>query len=59
MLNSTPTMQGARAVSFRPITDESKLVYLDWVTANRNRVTEMTGGKVGYLHIAIWAPTAS
>ncbi len=51
MLNSKPTMEGARAVSFRPITDESKLVYLDWVAGNRNKVAEMTGGKVGYIHV--------
>jgi tricorn protease len=51
MVNSKPSMEGARNVSFRAVTDESKLVYLDWVTANRNKVTEMTGGKVGYLHV--------
>jgi tricorn protease len=26
-------------------------VYLDWVLANHRRVTEMTDGRVGYLHI--------
>jgi tricorn protease len=51
MLNSRPTMKDARSVSFRSITDETKLVYLDWVTSNRNMVTEMTGGKVGYIHV--------
>src|ERR1043166_5666658 len=51
MLNAKPAMEGARSVSYRPITDEAKLVYLDWVTANRNKVTEMTGGKVGYIHV--------
>jgi tricorn protease len=51
MVNAKPSIEGARSVSFRPITDESKLVYLDWVTRNRNTVTEMTGGKVGYLHV--------
>lgn len=51
MLNSKPTLEGARSVSFRPITDESKLVYLDWVARNRDMVSEMTGGKVGYIHV--------
>jgi tricorn protease len=50
-LNSKPTMEGAHTASFRPITDESKLVYLDWVNANRRKVSEMTGGRVGYLHL--------
>jgi tricorn protease len=50
-LNSTPTSQGARTVTFRPVTAESDLVYLDWVEANRKRVSDLTGGRVGYLHI--------
>jgi tricorn protease len=50
-LNSTPSMQGARTVSFRPITNESDLIYLDWIEANRKRVSDMTSGRVGYIHI--------
>lgn len=50
-VNSTPSMTGARQISYRPITDETSLIYLDWVTANRNRVSQMTNGKVGYIHI--------
>ncbi|MCW5970741.1 MAG: PD40 domain-containing protein [Blastocatellales bacterium] len=50
-LNDRPVMEGARTVSYRPITDESNLIYLDWVNANRRRVSEMTGGRVGYIHI--------
>jgi tricorn protease len=51
VVNSTPTTQGARTISYRPITDESNLIYLDWITANRRRVSEMTNGRVGYLHV--------
>jgi tricorn protease len=50
-VNSTPTMQGARTASYRPITDEGNLIYLDWITRNRKRVEEATGGRVGYIHI--------
>jgi tricorn protease len=50
-LNSRPTMEGARTVSYRPITDESNLIYLDWIEGNRQRVSEATGGRVGYIHI--------
>ncbi|HCA59058.1 MAG TPA: peptidase S41 [Blastocatellia bacterium] len=50
-VNSTPSMQGARQVTFRPITNESDLIYLNWIEANRKRVSEMTGGRVGYIHI--------
>lgn len=50
-LNSTPSKQGARTVTIRPITDEGNLTYLDWVLGNRRRVDEMSGGRLGYLHI--------
>jgi len=50
-VNKEPTMNGARTVIYRPITDESNLIYLNWVNANRRKVSEMTGGRVGYIHI--------
>lgn len=50
-VNKEPTMTGARTVSYRPITNESDLIYLDWVTANRKKVSDLTGGRVGYIHI--------
>jgi tricorn protease len=50
-VNSKPTMEGSRTISYRPITDETNLIYLDWVEANRKRVAEATGGRVGYIHI--------
>jgi tricorn protease len=50
-LNSTPTMQGARTVTFRPLTNESDLIYLDWVQGNRARVDQLSNGRLGYLHI--------
>ncbi|MGA2194607.1 MAG: S41 family peptidase [Bryobacteraceae bacterium] len=51
LVNSTPSTQGARTISYRPITDESKLVYFDWVAANRRRVDELSGGRIGYLQV--------
>ncbi|HSE22672.1 MAG TPA: S41 family peptidase [Pyrinomonadaceae bacterium] len=50
-LNKTPTMQGSRTVSYRPITDETNLIYLDWVNGNREKVSKATNGRVGYLHV--------
>ncbi len=50
-VNSTPNSAGARQVSYRPVTDEGNLIYLDWITANRKRVSDMTNGRVGYIHI--------
>ena len=50
-LNSRPALEGARQVTYQPITSETQLIYLDWVTANRRRVDSMTNGRVGYLHL--------
>jgi tricorn protease len=50
-VNSKPSMDGSRTVSYRPITDETNLIYLDWVDGNRKRVADATGGRVGYIHI--------
>ncbi len=50
-LNDRPTLEGARKTTFKPITDESSLRYLAWVTDNRRKVEEATNGDVGYLHI--------
>jgi tricorn protease len=50
-LNNKPSLDGARTVSYRPITDESNLIYLDWVDKNRQKVSQATNGRVGYIHI--------
>ena len=50
-VNSKPTMDGSRIISYRPIADEGNLIYLDWVARNRQKVEEATGGRVGYIHI--------
>jgi tricorn protease len=50
-LNLKPVTEGSRTVSFRPITDESQLIYLDWVNRNRRMVSDLSGGRIGYIHI--------
>jgi len=50
-LNSKPNMEGARQVSYRPITSERNLIYLNWITRNREYVSKMTNGRIGYIHI--------
>lgn len=50
-VNSRPAMQGAREVTYKPITSEASLLYLEWVDHNRRYVEQKTGGRVGYLHI--------
>ncbi len=50
-VNKTPSFEGARIVSYRPITDEGNLIYLNWVNQNRRKVEQATSGRVGYIHI--------
>jgi len=50
-VNDAPKMDGAREITFKPVTDEDALRYLAWVQRNYERVDEMSDGAVGYLHI--------
>jgi tricorn protease len=50
-LNAKPSLDGSRKVSYKPITDESNLIYLDWVNHNREKVSQMTNGRIGYIHV--------
>jgi len=50
-LNSKPSTDGARRISYRPIITDRNLIYLDWVALNREAVSKATNGRVGYIHI--------
>lgn len=50
-LNDRPTKEGARTVTYRPITDEGNLIYLNWINDNRRKVSELSGGRLAYIHI--------
>jgi tricorn protease len=50
-VSRTPSSDGAREVTFTPVTQENSLIYLTWVNANRRRVTELSNGRIGYVHV--------
>lgn len=50
-VNSQPLMDGARRVTIDPIADEQKLHYNHFVQHNRARVAQLSGGRLGYLHL--------
>ena len=50
-VNAKPVLDGSRTISYSPIASETNLIYLDWVTHNREAVDKATGGKVGYIHL--------
>ncbi|MCB9887290.1 MAG: PD40 domain-containing protein [Planctomycetes bacterium] len=51
LVNGRPQVAEARAVTIAPIETEEHLVYHAWVQANRRRVDELSGGKLGYVHL--------
>ncbi len=50
-INSIASETGARTIVIKPIADESKLYYYNWVEDNIAKVTKATDGQVGYIHI--------
>ncbi len=50
-VNERPRERGARDVMVETITQETNLRYLDWVEDRARRVDELSGGRVGYLHL--------
>ena len=50
-LNSKPSLNGARRVTYNPIDSEASLLYMEWVEGNRKKVHDMTDGRVGYIHL--------
>jgi tricorn protease len=50
-INSKPSADGAWEVTVKPAASENGPRYLDWMDANRRRVAEATGGRVGYMHV--------
>jgi tricorn protease len=50
-LNDSPSVAGARETTYEPVASEHSLRYLGWVLGNFEKVTEMTDGRVGYLHL--------
>ncbi|MGH3226941.1 MAG: S41 family peptidase, partial [Streptosporangiaceae bacterium] len=48
---SPQTPSAPRRVVVVPLRDERRLRYQDWVAGNRRAVRELSGGRLGYLHI--------
>jgi tricorn protease len=55
-VNSSNSAVGSRKVLVKPVSDESKLYYYDWVRRNVAYVNEKTNGEVGYIHIPDMGP---
>ncbi len=51
LVNSKPTLKGARKLLVKPIGSEYRLRYLDWLEHNRKVVETASNGQIGYLHL--------
>ncbi len=50
-VGKTPDLAAARSVMVNPIAGEDDLIYLALTERRRRMVEEMTGGRVGYIHL--------
>ncbi len=50
-VNDRPGWDGARSYQVHPVTSELGLRYQDWVAENVRLVDELSGGRIGYMHL--------
>ncbi len=51
LVNSTASKTGAQRVYVKPVSNEYRLRYIDWVEGNRRKVDELSDGKLAYVYI--------
>jgi len=54
-LNDKPSWEGSHQTSYKPITQERSLIYLEWVTRNREYVAKATTGEWDTFTFRTWA----
>ena len=50
-INGKDSAKGAREIKITPIASELNLLYLEWIERNRRLVDELSGGRIGYMHV--------
>lgn len=50
-VNSSPSMTGSREITVRPTSSETSLRYHTWVEERRQMVDQLSGGRIGYMHV--------
>jgi tricorn protease len=50
-INSKSSSEGAWEITVKPANGEAGPRYLAWMDENRRKVSEATGGRVGYMHV--------
>ncbi len=50
-INDKPSETGAWDIMVKPTNTEAGVRYINWVESQRSKVSEATGGRVGYMHV--------
>ena len=50
-LNNKPQKKGSWDIVVKPIASETQLRYLEWVAQRMQMVDELSGGRIGYIHL--------
>lgn len=51
LVNDRPSADGARTLLVQTVASETQLRYLDWIDSRRALVDELSGGRIGYVHL--------
>lgn len=51
LVNSEPTTEGAREIVVEPVFNEYALRNFHWIEQNRQKVAELSGGKLAYVYV--------
>lgn len=51
IVNSKPTLVGAREVVVEPVGNENNIRYMDWLESNRLAVDKASNGRIGYIYM--------
>jgi tricorn protease len=50
-INTKPSADGAWEIVVKPVGNDSGARYIDWLSANRKKVEDATGGRIGYMYV--------
>jgi tricorn protease len=50
-VSATADGKSARTIRYMPLASETALLYLQWTSANRERVNSLSHGRLGYIHL--------
>lgn len=56
VVSSEPKPDSGRKIYVQPISDQSRLYYLDWINNNIATIDELSDGRIGYIHVPDMGP---